>query len=68
MGLLAHLVPRWGIALAVFVVVLGAGGWLIDQRFVEAWLFLNVVAAFLHYAYDGLIWRRPAPAVAHPAD
>jgi hypothetical protein len=60
MGLLGVLVPRWGIALGVFVVVLGAGGWLLDQWFVELWLFLNVVAAFLHYAYDGLIWRQRA--------
>jgi hypothetical protein len=42
----------------VFVLVLGAGGWLMDQRFIQAWLFVNVIVAFLHYAYDGLIWRR----------
>ncbi len=58
MGFLGYLAPRWGIALAVFVLVLGAGGWLMDQRFIEVWLGINVVVAFLHYAYDGLIWRR----------
>lgn len=62
MGLLGYVIPRWGIALAVFMLVLGAGGWLMDQRFLEAWLLINVVVAFLHYAYDGLIWRRSAPA------
>jgi hypothetical protein len=56
-GLLAHLAPRWGVALAVFALVLGVGGWLMDQWLVELWLLLNVVAAFLHYAYDGLIWK-----------
>jgi len=60
MGLLGYLAPRWGIAMAVFVIVLGVGGWLIDQRWIETWLLVNVVAAFLHYAYDGLIWRKPA--------
>jgi hypothetical protein len=60
LGLIAHLAPRWAVALGVFIVVLGAGGWLMDQRFVEAWLGINVVVAFLHYAYDGLIWRRSA--------
>jgi hypothetical protein len=60
MGLLAYLVPRWGVTLAVFVLVLGAGGWLMDQEYLETWLLVNVVVAFLHYAYDGLIWRRRA--------
>jgi hypothetical protein len=46
------------LALGVFVVVLGAGGWLLDQHLMNAWLLLNVIAAFLHYAYDGLIWRQ----------
>jgi hypothetical protein len=63
MGLLGYFAPRWGIALAVFVLVLGAGGWLLDTRFVEFWLLINVIVAFLHYAYDGMIWRRrPASA------
>jgi hypothetical protein len=60
LGALGYLAPRWGIALAAFVIILGAGGWLMDQRLVEEWLFLNVVVAFLHYAYDGIIWRRRA--------
>jgi hypothetical protein len=46
MGLLGHLVPRWGVALAVFVLVLGSAGWLIDQEFLETWLLVNVVVAF----------------------
>jgi hypothetical protein len=61
LGLLAYLVPRWGIALGVFVLILGAAGWLMDQRLLEVWLLLNVIVAFLHYAYDGLIWRRRRP-------
>ncbi len=60
MGLMSHLAARWGLALGTFVVILGAGGWLLDQRYVEAWLTINVIVAFLHYAYDGLIWRRRA--------
>jgi hypothetical protein len=60
MGLLGALVPYWGMALTAFVLVVGTGGWLMDQRFVEAWLTVNVAVAFLHYAYDGLIWRRRA--------
>lgn len=60
MGFLGVLAARWGFALAVFVLILGAGGWLIDQRYVELWLTINVAVAFLHYAYDGMIWRRRA--------
>ncbi len=37
-----------------------AAGWLLDQRYVDIWLTANVVVAFLHYAYDGMIWRRRA--------
>jgi hypothetical protein len=64
MGLLGYLVPRWGLALALFILILGAGGWWFDTQFVEAWLFINVIVAFLHYAYDGLIWRRPRAVAA----
>jgi hypothetical protein len=65
MGLLGYLAPRWAIALTIFVLVLGAGGWLMDQRWLQYWLLLNVIAAFLHYAYDGLIWRsRPTARTA----
>jgi hypothetical protein len=57
-GLLAYFIPRWGIALAIFMLILGIGGWFLNHWFLDAWLFLNVIVAFLHYAYDGLIWRR----------
>lgn len=61
MGLLGYLAPRWGLTLAAFMLILGAGGWLLDQGWLQAWLTVNVIVAFLHYAYDGLIWRhRPA--------
>jgi hypothetical protein len=60
MGFMGVLAARWGVALAVFVLVLGAGGWLLDQRYIETWLTINVAVAFLHYAYDGMIWRRRA--------
>ncbi|MBN9120050.1 MAG: hypothetical protein J0I06_12950 [Planctomycetes bacterium] len=60
MGLLGAMAARWGAVLAVFVVALGAGGWLIEHRYAELWLGLNVAVAFLHYAYDGMIWHRRA--------
>ena len=60
MGLLGVLAARWGLVLAVVVVGLGAGGWLLDHRHVELWLGVNVAVAFLHYAYDAMIWHRRA--------
>lgn len=60
LGALAWLAPRWAITLCLFMVILGAGGWLMDQHYLETWLTINVIVAFLHYAYDGLIWRRQA--------
>lgn len=64
MGLLGWLAPRWGLTLGGFVLVLGSVGWLMERDWLEAWLFLNVIVAFLHYAYDGLIWRSPRSAAA----
>ncbi|HVJ85182.1 MAG TPA: hypothetical protein VM452_06030 [Caulifigura sp.] len=58
LGLLAWFAPRWGITLTLFVVILGSVGWMMDRQLLEVWLFINVIVAFLHYAYDGLIWRR----------
>jgi hypothetical protein len=48
--------------MAVFIMVLGAGGYWMDQQWMEAWLTINLSVAFLHYAYDGLIWRRSGTA------
>lgn len=62
LGLLSWFAPRWGIVLTLFVVILGSAGWMMDRQLLEAWLFINVIVAFLHYAYDGLIWKRPRPA------
>ena len=58
LGIMSYLAPRWGLALGVFILVLGAGGWLLQKNYLQSWLLVNVIVAFLHYAYDGLIWRR----------
>ena len=59
--LLGIAAAQWFISLGTFLVVLGSGAWLLDQQWAEAWLFLNVIVAFLHYAFDGLIWRHRPP-------
>lgn len=57
MGWLGLLASQWLIVLTSYLVVLGTAAWFMDQTWAQAWLFLNVIAAFLHYTYDGLIWR-----------
>lgn len=59
LGALSWIVPRWGLVMCLYIVILGSTGWLIEQEYLQVWLLLNVIVAFLHYAYDGLIWRRP---------
>lgn len=63
-SLFAHLVPRWGFALVTFMCVLALSGWFMDQHFLRAWVIVTIIVSYLHYAYDGMIWkvRRPASA------
>ena len=68
-GLFRRMAARWAGVLAVYLVALGViGVWVNhpNRGLAEAWAAANVWAAFLHYAYDGLIWklRRPATAQA----
>ncbi|QDU39534.1 hypothetical protein Mal4_38790 [Maioricimonas rarisocia] len=60
-GLIRKLAPMWAISVLMFALALGVAGWYADQHWLKAWLTINVMVAFLHYAWDGLIWkRRPA--------
>jgi hypothetical protein len=65
-GVFAHLVPRWGIALLSFMTILAISAWMIEKQLYNEWAVLTIAVSFLHYAYDGMIWkvRRPASAAA----
>lgn len=65
-GLFAKLAPRWGLALGVFMLVLAISAWSIEQQLFNAWAVVTIAVSFMHYAYDGMIWkaRRPAPTLA----
>lgn len=65
---LSWLAPRWAVAISTFAVILGSGSWLFEHRFIESWLLINVIVAFLHYGYDGFIWkaRRMTKASVRP--
>jgi hypothetical protein len=66
-GAFAHLVPRWGLALGTFIAVLGLSGWLLGTHFANAWIVLTIAVSYLHYAYDGMIWKARKPAAAKAA-
>jgi hypothetical protein len=48
------------------MVILALSGWMLNTHFAKEWIVLTIAVSFLHYAYDGMIWkaRRPAPAKA----
>lgn len=55
---LTRLAPQWLLTFGVFAVTLGLSGWAMNRHWAPIWLTANVIVAFLHYAYDGLIWRQ----------
>lgn len=61
-GVFVRFAATWGLSLAIFVAVLGSAGWLIQQQLMQFWLLCNVIAAYLHYTYDGMIWKTRRPA------
>lgn len=68
-GRFRALARYWVLFLATYALALGAVGvWASrpDSGFVVLWQGLNLWAAFVHYAYDGMIWklRRPETAAA----
>jgi hypothetical protein len=60
-GLFGLIAAHWGLSLAAFALVLGLGGWLATRAGLEWWLLANVIVAYLHYAYDGMIWKLRRP-------
>jgi hypothetical protein len=54
----------WGLVLILFVAGLGLFEALLGTPLGNWWLGANLTAAFLHYTYDGLIWKLRKPATA----
>jgi hypothetical protein len=68
-GLFRTLAEYWLLFLACYVLVIGSVGAMMahpESGLVVAWQGLNLWASFVHYVYDGMIWklRRPATAAA----
>lgn len=55
----------WVPFLAIYLAVLGSMGvWMEGGPAFEFWLGLNLWAALVHYAYDGMIWKLRRPETA----
>ncbi|MCI0704615.1 MAG: hypothetical protein L0241_26460 [Planctomycetia bacterium] len=57
----------WLLFLGVYAVALGSlGAWMSrpDSGFLVLWQGLNLWAAFVHYAFDGMIWKLRKPETA----
>jgi hypothetical protein len=68
-GLFRSLARHWLVFLGLYALVLGsAGAWMAhpENGLVVAWQGMKLWATFVHYAFDGMIWklRRPATAAA----
>jgi hypothetical protein len=55
---------HWLEVLAAFAVCVGIIGEYAEREWQQLWMGLNLWAAFLHYAYDGMIWKLRRPATA----
>ncbi|EMI56020.1 putative membrane protein [Rhodopirellula sallentina SM41] len=54
---LFHLATVWVSFLAIFIVVIGLGNYLLSRGYFEFWVFVNLIVAFWHYCFDGMIWK-----------
>jgi hypothetical protein len=62
-GIWRYQITRTGIALVVFMALIGAANYFVNAQSVYAWTLITLLVSLLHYAYDGIIWRaKPAAA------
>lgn len=58
----------WLLAFGAYLLTLGIVGWAADAWWHNFWIALNLWAAYLHYAFDGLIWKLRRPETAAMLD
>jgi hypothetical protein len=58
------LAQQWGGLLVGYMLAVGLLGYGLSKEWAPWWIGLNLWAAFLHYAYDGMIWKLRLPATA----
>jgi hypothetical protein len=58
-AIFARLIPHWGLFLLGFMAFFAVSAVFFRERYVEEWIWINLNVSLLHYAYDGMIWKRP---------
>jgi hypothetical protein len=62
-GIWHYQVTRTGLAVFVFMLLLGSANYFVNAQSVYAWQLITLLVSLLHYGYDGMIWKAgPAPA------
>jgi hypothetical protein len=64
-GRFVQIVHKWPLVLGLTITVVAMTQAVvisIGEAAVLWWLGVNLSVSFLHYAYDGMIWKRPKPA------
>lgn len=56
-GLWQIMTRNWLLAFGAYLLTLGLLGWAADAWLHNLWIALNLWAAYLHYAFDGMIWK-----------
>lgn len=66
-GLFRRMASNWAVLLGGYMMALGvAGSWLDNPEngWFAVWTAVNIWSAFLHYTYDGFIWKLRKPETA----
>ena len=64
-GIWNYQITRTALALFAFMAILGAANWFVNAQSVYAWQLITLLVSYLHYAYDGIIWKAK-PAAPKP--
>lgn len=58
-ALLRPLQSHWLLTLVGFMSIFAISTAVLSGPYLSTWLWINLNVSFLHYAYDGMIWKRP---------
>ncbi len=58
-AVLKRLLSHWLLTLLAFMSFFAITTALLEGPYLATWLWINLHVSFLHYAYDGMIWKRP---------